>query len=65
MSIASFQSTKSVADTIPRGSLPLWYQNKVLELNESNGGIELCFGADHHLAKILNNDPDSFGVQED
>ena len=58
-----FQSKRSTADSIPHGTLPCRYQNQVLELIEANGGVELLFGRDRHLAKIMNNDCDLFGQE--
>jgi hypothetical protein len=57
----SVSSNNSTADSIQRGSFPIWFTDDLLELIEANGGIQRCRGTDHHLEKLLNTDKDKFG----
>lgn len=53
----------SIADSIPPGRFPAWFEKALLEAIEAHGGIARTLGKDHHLRTVCNSNTDFFGTE--
>lgn len=53
----------SIADSIPPGRFPAWFEKELLEVIEAQGGIARTLARDHHLRAICNSNTAIFGTE--